>query len=236
MPRIRTASRGFAPLALVTLALIVVCCEAPAAVGPTAPAAAAIVATQAPDAPDSEATPVDEATARPEAVPPAPTASAAAASTSAAASAIVPGAVQRTSLAITATYDVAVRLGVADRRLAGRATIRSAEPLRRRHRPPPAQHRDGQARRARPPLGDGRRQGRGRPCRRPDGRRPSRRRAARWRGDHHRRPVRGPPPPRRSPARIGCSPAPTASSTCTAGSRGSAASAGSSGPTTATRS
>ena len=41
----------------------------------------------------------------------------------AAATAIVPGSVHRTSLAITATYDVAVRLGVADRRLAGRVTI-----------------------------------------------------------------------------------------------------------------
>ena len=50
MPRIRTASRGFVPLALVTLALIVVCCEAPAAVGPTARPSAAIVATGAPAA------------------------------------------------------------------------------------------------------------------------------------------------------------------------------------------
>ena len=41
---------------------------------------------------------------------------------------------------------------------------------------------------------------------------------------------------RRSAARAGCSRAPTASSTCIAGSRGSAASAGSTAPTTATRS
>ena len=119
MPRIRTASRGNATLALVTLAVIAVGCGAPSAVGPTAPAPEAIVSTWAPDALNSEATPVDEATARPEAVPPAPAASPPAAATTA----IVPGSVHRTSLAINATYDVAVRLGVADRRLAGRVTI-----------------------------------------------------------------------------------------------------------------
>ena len=119
----------------------------------------------------------------------------------------------------------------------GQGHDQRAEPLRRRHRPPAAQHRDG-ASSARWTSGSVTVDGHQARTRASTARRSSSRSAASF--PTARRPPSSsgsrPASARRSPARTGCSRAPTASSTCTAGSRGSAASAGSSGPTTATRS
>ncbi len=108
MPRPGSTTSGLS-LALVVLSAVIVGCEAPAAAGPTATTPSAVIdMTQ--DQPTGNAA-TNPTTPTPAEQPPAN------------ATAIVPGSVHRTSLAMTATYDVAVRLAVADRRLAGRVTI-----------------------------------------------------------------------------------------------------------------
>ena len=101
MPRPGSTTRELF-LALVVLSAMVVGCETPVA-GTAATTAPTSAAAADPTTPASS-----ELSAAPEPKPASP-----------AATAIVPGSVHRTTLAMTATYDVAVRLAVADRRLAG---------------------------------------------------------------------------------------------------------------------
>ena len=180
MPNRRLTRRRVTTFAVWAFAVVMVGCDSPLANGPTPREVVSTtgVATQAPDAPDQVALVAS----------PAPAPSVAPAST-----AIVPGAVNRTSLAISATYDVDVRLSVATRRLGDRPD-HGPEPVRRRHRPPRAQHGHGPPGRPRPRHGHGRRKAHQATRRRPDDRRPARGHAPRRRLDDGRRPVHGAPP------------------------------------------
>ena len=104
MPRSSRTKRRYLAIAFAALSVLLIACEAPAA------AVVPIGASVAEAAPSASTV---ERSAMPTAAEP----------TAQAASAIVPGAVHRTSLEVNATYDVDVRLKVAARKLKGKVTI-----------------------------------------------------------------------------------------------------------------
>ena len=134
---------------------------------------------------------------------------------------IVPGSVGRSSPLLDATYDAYLRISWGTRKIYVEFDGDHPQHLGHGDRPDRAQHGRGETGEHPAPLGDGRWRRRRGHDQRPDDRRPARwRPAGRWR-DRGSGCASAPRCAPASPARTGCSPMPTASSTSTAGCPGS---------------